>query len=219
MLGILCGFESEAKVARLLTPLVVCSGAREAVAYQQAENLVAQKATTILSFGLAGGLNPALKPNTLVIGDRVVMENGKTIRCDEKLTALLQRACPQAKKGGVYGSTHLVPSPAEKRPLYEKSGCLIVDMESHVAAEVATKHHIRFGILRGVSDTADETFPPAALVGINPNGSINVGATLVSVLKQPGQVPALINLFKNTDAVLKNLKRVAPGVHDLMTQF
>ncbi|HVY12621.1 MAG TPA: hypothetical protein VHB73_03545 [Alphaproteobacteria bacterium] len=219
MLGIVCGFESEARVARLFTPLVACSGALENVARAGAERLVQQGATTLLSFGVAGGLSPNLTPKNLVIGNRVTDADGRSWRCDEKLVEVLATALPQAKKGGVFGSKVLIPSPQQKHPLFDRTGCLIVDMESQAVAEVASRHPIRFAVLRGLSDTVDESFPPAALAGIKPDGSMNLGGILLSLLKQPGQFPALMRLGKNTKLALKNLRDAVPQVQPLLSQY
>ncbi|MBI3419986.1 MAG: hypothetical protein HY053_07645 [Proteobacteria bacterium] len=219
MLGILCGFETEAKVARLLTPLVECSGAREDVARQKLEALIKKGATALLSFGISGGLSPGTTPRHLIIGDRVMAADGKMWKCDEKLTSLLVRGLPQARKGSVYGSTTLVATPAEKKPLFDRTGCLIVDMESHVVAEAAARHSVRFAVLRGVSDTVDEIFPTAVLASINENGSVNVGVALLGLLKNPAQLPAMIRLSKNTGLALKNLQAAIPLILPMLSQY
>lgn len=219
MLGILCGFEPEAKVARQLSPLVACSGAREDVARARAEELVKKGATTLLSFGVAGGLSPGLTPDSLVVGDRVTSDDGRSWRTDERLLSILLKAVPQARRGGVYGSKTLIATPADKKRLFDRTGCLIVDMESQVLAEVASRHPVRFGVLRGVSDTVEEKFPTALLSGLKPDGKVNGAVIALHLLKEPAQVPALMQLFKNTDRALKNLKTALPAVSALISQF
>ncbi len=216
MLGILCGFESEAKVARLFTHHVACSGALEDVARLRAEELVSRGATILLSFGLAGGLAPSLKPGVLVLGTHVTDKTGRKWPCDEKLLMLMEKALDGVTKGGVFGSDVLMPGPEQKKPLYKTTGCAIVDMESQIVAEAAARHGIPFGVLRGVSDTVEEIFPEAAHAGIRPDGSINLPATLLSLAKNPLQLPSLLRLFANTAQVLKNLEKAAPSVTALM---
>jgi hypothetical protein len=74
-------------------------------------------------------------------------------------------------------------------------------------------------VLRGVSDTVEESFPDAALVGINPDGSVNAAAALWSLLKKPVQLPALMRLSKNTNTVLKNLREAVPQILPMLSQY
>jgi len=212
MLGIICGYVEEKKIARLITPLVACSGTLEANARRCAEELVRQGATQLLSFGLGGGLSPTLTHRALVIGDRVTNGHEQWWRCDETLTAHLKHILPNARIGGVYGSKDAVSEPIQKRILFERSKCLIVDMESHMVAEVAEKHGLPFAVLRGPSDLADETLPPGALVSIKPNGDINYLAVFKSLAKNPRQRQALMHLGEKSRMVLTNLKHAAPAI-------
>jgi adenosylhomocysteine nucleosidase len=218
MLGILCGFEAEAKVARQLSPLVAMSGAQEHLARSRAEELIEKGAKMLLSFGVAGGLMPGITSDTLIIGERVVSRE-KSWNCDEAFTALLSRAVPHARKGSVFGSTHLVPGPEEKKNLFAFTGGLIVDMESQVIAEVATARGLPFSVLRGVSDEVEHVFPPAALVGINADGSMNLKAIAKSLMKQPKQLAALLTLGKNTNLALKHLSHAVPRLQPLLAQI
>lgn len=212
MLGILCGFEAEAAVARKLTPLVACSGAFEEGARKAARNLIAKGASALVSFGVAGGLSPTLTPDDLVLADVIKASNGRLWHCSPELVARFAKAAPTAKSGAVYGSAVLVPKPADKKKIYAETGCLIVDMESQVVAEVASALSLPFAVLRGVSDGVEDTFPNAALVGINPDGSTNKRAVLISLLKNPFQIPALNRLFKHTGIALGKLDAVVAAL-------
>jgi adenosylhomocysteine nucleosidase len=218
MLGILCGFEEEAKVARQLSPLVAMSGAREHLAKTRAEELVKKGAKILLSFGVAGGLMPGITSDHIIIGERVVSRE-KTWNCDEAFVSLLASAVPHARKGSVFGSAQLVPGPEEKKNLFAFTGGLIVDMESQVIAETATAHGLPFSVLRGVSDEVEHTFPPAALVGINDDGSMNLKAIVKSLMKQPKQLHALLTLGKNTNRALKHLSFTVPKLQPLLAQI
>lgn len=206
-LGILCGFAAEAQVAKKLSPLVACSGAVEALAMQRAEKLVQDGATALLSFGVAGGLADGLDSTTIVIPHEVKGKNGARWACDTALIRRFKNAAPSALHGAVYGSTHLVPTPAKKKTLHAETNCMIVDMESHVIAMTADKYALPFAVLRGVSDSIEDTFPHAALVGLAPDGSTDMKAVYKSLLKNPLQIPALLKLFKHTGIALGALER------------
>lgn len=208
MLGLLCGFEAEAVIGRKITPYVACSGAIEYLAFQRTEMLVRQGATALISFGVAGGLDAKLDSNAIMIPKEVVGPDNKRWTCDSVLTDMFKAAAPHGLEGAVYGSTYLVPTPAEKKKLHADTGCSIVDMESHVVAQVATKHNLPFAVLRGVSDSVNDGFPDAALKGLSPDGSTNMNAVYKSLLRNPFQIPALLRLFKHTGIALKQLDAV-----------
>ncbi len=208
IIGILCGFEAEAMLARKLTPHVACSGAVEALAFQRAEALVKQGVTALVSFGVAGGLDPQLDSEAIIIAKEIAGNDNQRWVCDAGLISRFKSAAPHGLDGAVFGSTHLVPTPAAKKKLHAHTGCVIVDMESHVVAQVATRYNLPFAVLRGVSDSVEDGFPDAALKGLSPDGSTNMNAVYKSLLRNPLQIPALLKLFKHTGIALKQLDAV-----------
>ena len=88
-------------------------------------------------------------------------------------------------------------------------------MESHVAARVAARHALPFMAIRAISDTASETLPPAALVGMNPDGSMALGSVLRSLARHPAQLPALIRTGRSAEAAFGVLGRVAAAIASL----
>ena len=80
----------------------------------------------------------------------------------------------------------------DKTDLYERTGAWAVDMESHIAARAARRHNRPFAVLRVICDPGDRTLPPAALVAMKPDGSIDIQAILRSVLSRPEQILSLM---------------------------
>jgi adenosylhomocysteine nucleosidase len=69
-----CGLENEARcltAAGIKNP-VAPSGARPARAAEIARELLASGADSLISFGLAGGLDPRLGPGSVIVADRVL---------------------------------------------------------------------------------------------------------------------------------------------------
>jgi hypothetical protein len=122
------------------------------------------------------------------------------------LNALTQKL-PLAHCGSVWGSEIIVPTAADKRTLYEKSHCLIVDMESQCAAQIATEAKIPFAVLRTVCDSFDMQIPPVFMVAINEDGSTNYQRALLHLLRHPGQIPSLLHVNKGIGKALKVLKK------------
>jgi hopanoid-associated phosphorylase len=147
-------------------------------------------AAGIVSFGMAGALDPSLRLGDWVIGERVA--GTCDAPCDQWWCAALAQRLPQGRIGAVYADGRLVADPAEKARLAERHGALTVDMESHIAAAAARHAGLPFAILRCVSDEADAELPPAVAVAMRSGGGLALGAVLGSILRQPGQLAELM---------------------------
>ena len=154
----------------------------------------------ILSCGIAGALAPALKPGDVVIdGNVIVVER-------------LGQALPLAHRGGIMGHDAIAATAEEKRILHERTGAIAVDMESHVAARVAVRKGLPFAALRVISDSAGDDLPPAALVGMRPDGGMALGAVLASLARNPRQLPALIRTGRQADQAFRSLAQAFDAI-------
>jgi len=95
-------------------------------------------------------------------------------------------------RADIVGVDAPVAEPSQKRSLHARTGAAAVDTESHIAASIATAHRIPFVACRVLIDPVDTPLPPAALVGLRPDGTADVAAVFRSVLQQPGQIPDLV---------------------------
>ena len=201
-LGVLAGLQSEARCLSAPGPhlSIALSAARRPLAEAASARLVAAGATHLLSFGLAGGLDPALPPGTLLLPKVLIMPDGAEHAVDapwhQQLAAALADLQPVV--GRHLGADLAVAGAAEKAALFRRSTALAVDMESHVLALAAAGRP--FAILRVVCDAADAALPPAALAGVKPDGSTDLVGVLGSLLRHPGQIPALSRLARSAKA-------------------
>ena len=108
----------------------------------------------------------------------------------------------------IVGSDTIIATAAEKQALHTETGALAVDMESHIAACVAARHNLPFAIIRVISDSATEALPPAALVGMKPDGGMALGAVLAALARNPAQLPALIRTGIHAGRAFSELRRV-----------
>ncbi len=67
-------------------------------------------------------------------------------------------------------------------------------------------------VLRAVADPAGFALPPAAAIGLDEAGRIALLPVLGSILRHPGQVPALLRLARHTRAALAALERAAAAL-------
>lgn len=208
-LGILCGLESEAKIARRVPgALVACAGARPAQARQLAVRMIRDGATRLVSFGIAGGLAPHMGIASVAVGHYVRSEKGVFEGDAIWAEALAQKLGARARRCKVWGSETLVATAQDKRKLHETMGCDIVDMESQCMAEAASEAKVPFAVLRTVCDTSDHEVPPVVMASIAIDGSINALAALRNLVLNPLQIPQLLQVSKSIKQALAELDSV-----------
>ena len=146
----------------------------------------------IISIGIAGALAPGLPVGQWVVADAVLFD-GEPMPTDPAWTSRLAARLPEAATGTVARRRTRWWRRRRKRPrCIAPPARIAVDMESHIAARVARRHGLPFAAARVVSDAAHRTLPPAARVGMKPDGTMDLPAVLRSLLASPGQLPALI---------------------------
>ena len=203
MLGVVTGLAAEARVARGLGPVAV-GGGSPAGAEAAARRLVAQGATALLSFGLAGGLDPALRPGRLFV-PAAVLEAGQAYPTDAAVLARFGLAA----EGLLLAGDAVVADAAAKDALWRRTGAQAVDLESGAVALVAAAHGMAFAVVRALCDPAERTLPPAALLALDGGGAIGLWRVLRSVALAPWQVPALLALARDAGRAQRALARFA----------
>ena len=154
-----------------------------------AQRLVDDGVTALISFGLAGGLDPALSAGTLFVA-RAVLSQGRLFDCDGGLSAPL----PGHSIARVLGADAVVASADEKLRLWRETGAGAVDLESGAVAEVAAAAGIPFAVLRAVCDPAARDLPSAAIEALDRQGRIAPMKMASILARHPMQVFALIAL-------------------------
>ncbi len=184
-LGIVVGLADEADIARQFGGILRISGGTAAGAKQAVESCIASGARALLSFGYAGGLDPALKAGTLIVPETLIAGE---LRIETDL--VLSRMDDQ--RGGTMVSTSWpVLSPAEKRKLFIETGAIAVDLESGPVARAAQAHKLPFGVLRAVCDPADRVVPPWAAHAISAKGKPRILHVLRHGIVNPGKLTRL----------------------------
>jgi adenosylhomocysteine nucleosidase len=215
-LGIVIALDAEARTltrrdGRFLSHdsyQVLVSGPGPTRAEAAARALLAAGCDALLSFGLAGGLAPHLRPGALVLGERVLSAQGETLECSpalrERIATRLASNRPHAAP--LYGADQPLVGHADKRALYEQFGAVAVDMESAAIARVAAAHACPCAVVRCVVDPCDFTLPRAALLGMAEDGGNRPLATARAVLRHPGELPALLRLALWYGGALRTLR-------------
>ena len=204
------GFRAEAGCLRGQDVTVAFSGGSAERATSEAERLLAEGAAALVSFGLAGGLAPGLQTGDLVLPQTVCNARSASWSVDpvwrERVHIRLARGGVEPKAGALVGSDRIVATASDKRALFEAVGAFAVDMESHAVAAVAAEAKIPFLVLRAVADPADQVIPQVAREALRPDGRIRVRATFGGLLRQPGELIALLRLARQSAVALSSLR-------------
>jgi len=184
------GLKREARLLASPEVRVVAGGGRSA-GLETALLAAAGEAEAVISIGIGGALAPQLSPGDWVVAERVVWPDGG-VAADPAWTQALRQALPRARAGVLLGSDTILPDPRAKAEAHARWAALAVDMESHVAAQVALRLGLPFAAARVIADHAGFALPPAALAGMAPDGRMAAGAVLGSLARAPWQLPALV---------------------------
>ncbi len=152
------------------------------------ERLRARGVSGLVSFGLAGGLDPALAPGTLIVPRAVVLGDDRW-DVDPALVAQLGGSTGHILVGG----GGVLATAAEKAALRRLTGANAVDLESAAAA----RSGLSFAALRAICDPAERDLPHAALVTLDARGRIGALRVLAAALARPAELPALLRLAGN----------------------
>ena len=160
----------------------------------------------IISFGVAGGLAPQLRPGTCVIGS-AILSGSNRMPTNQKWSQQLLQTFPDAVSGMLLGVSAPICDPGDKRALHVNTGAIAVDMESHVVATVGAAHGLPVAAMRVITDPAERALPASAVAAMRPNGTTNIGAMIRSVLMRPRELPALLQTACDALAARATLMR------------
>lgn len=205
---IVTGLVQEAKIAAGPGMTVICSSSDPA---QLRVLLAGFDPTTIrgvISFGVAGGLDPQLKSGAVVVATEV-MAGDCCWTASEALSEELIAGAGIGEKvfrGGLAGVEKVVTGQVGKAALRSGTGAAAVDMESHIAAAYAAAAGLPFAALRVVSDPAHRALPELATTAIKPNGDIDMAKVMRGIARNPLVIRALVSTGRDFNRALRSLR-------------
>ena len=200
MWGVVTGLAAEARLLRS-TPLeIVVGGGTPAGAARAAQFLVNRGAKVLISFGLAGGLNPTYQSGTLLI-PRAILAGSTLYPCDPDLC----KAFGGSTGDLLLGHESIASTSGEKSRLFKTTGAAAIDLESGAVATIAHAHGAKFAALRAVADPAWRTLPSVALNALDDQGKIKLHFILRELMRHPKTLPELLQLGADANRARQTL--------------
>ena len=172
-----------------------------------ARSLIDAGAAGLMSYGLAGGLDPSLRAGCLVLPSEVISREGAqfltSVEWRERLHRIIAGQRPVVA-GKLLTDATPIGAVADKANAFRETGAVAVDMESLAIAEVAAAHSLPFIAVRVIVDTARDVLP-RAVVAASSGGQLNVPRLIGGLAAAPLDVFALIRLAQRHRAATRSL--------------
>ena len=192
--------------------LLAVSGIGRTAAMTAARALIEAGAGALMSFGVAGALDPALKPGSVVLPRELSLNHGPRYVCDaswrERVAAEL-RPLRAVSSGNLLTSDKAIDTPSEKMAAFLGTGAVAVDMEGAGVAEVAAAGNLPFIAVRVIVDTAADRLP-AAVVAASRAGQVKIARLVMGLAASPGEIPGMMRLAQRYRVAMRTLRAIAP---------
>jgi adenosylhomocysteine nucleosidase len=191
--------------------LVTVSGIGSSAARIAAQRLIDAGAGALVSWGMAGGLDPALAAGAVCLPREVIAADGSRYPTApvwrESLAGLI--AAQRAVTGGsLLTASQPIESVAAKNRAFLETGAAVVDMESSAVAAAAKSRDLPFVAVRVVVDTASDTVP-ACVAASSGSGRVRTGQLLLGLMRSPGEILPLARLARRYRSAIRSLEAVA----------
>jgi adenosylhomocysteine nucleosidase len=206
---IVTGLVQEARIAAGPGMAVICSSSDP----QQLRALLSvfdpSTIRGVISFGVAGGLDPSLRSGDVVVATEVIEGDARWLAglaLNEELFESVALGRRRVVRGSLAGAEAVVQGESCKAALHLETGAVAVDMESHIAAAYAAEAGLPFAALRVISDPAGRALPELARVAIQPDGKIDLRKILRGVVRNPRTLRALVSTGIDFNRALRSLR-------------
>ena len=207
---IVTGLYSEARIVAGAGMTVICSSSDPDQLRAQLGAFDHASVRGIISFGIAGGLDPSLKAGDLVVASEIMAAERRWATAPTLREALVEGTSIGRRRivaGAIIGAEEIILDPRDKIALHRQTGATAVDMESHIAAAYAASVGLPFAALRVINDPASRSLPVLALNALKPNGDICPRKVLRGVARRPTVIPSLMRTAHDFNRAIRTLRR------------
>jgi adenosylhomocysteine nucleosidase len=191
--------------------LLAVSGMGCALAAIASQRLADAGVTALMSFGLAGGLDPGLRAGSIVLPSEVISLEGAgfftAAAWRERFRLVIAKQHPVAA-GKLLTSSQPLAAVADKAAAFRRTGAVAVDMESLGIAEVAAARSLPFIAVRVIVDTAADVLP-RAIMAASGEGQVDIRRLIRGLAAAPLDLIAVIRLARQFRSATRALAAVA----------
>jgi adenosylhomocysteine nucleosidase len=224
VVGIVCALASEARHLGPTTrlheqigsladgTLIAVTGMGGGAAAAGARSLIESGATALVSWGMAGGLDPTLAAGAVLLPDEIVGPDGKAEPTSPQWRDRLVAAIAghmRVTGGRLLTSPRAIGSVADKADLFRATGAAAVDMESLAVAQIARKAQLPFMAVRVIVDSASDTLPTVVTAAADQAGHLQIWRLIGGLALAPTELAPLIRLARRYRVANRTLATVA----------
>lgn len=205
--------------------LVAVSGIGYGAAARAAQSLIEAGAEGLVSWGMAGALDPALAVGTVCLPREIMDAHGARFTTAAHWRELLATALSNSTSMSTSNSSSTaagrpiaagplltagapIATVAAKQAAFRATGAVAVDMESAAVAQLAALHALPFIAVRVIVDTATDAVPPA-VEAASRAGSLRMRRLVWGLMLAPTELGSLIRLGSRYRIAMATLGAVA----------
>ena len=176
-----------------------------------AQKLVDLKVDALVSWGVAGSLDPELVAGDIVLPIDVLDSDGQLYHVNQDWhTALTNKLNHQGvHSGGKLVSTSAVQQDVRlKSELYQATQSMAVDMESAAVAKVAFGANKPFAVVRTIFDTVAMRIPASSTNATDQYGQVSIPKLISGLMKNPAELLQYPKLVSSYNKARTSLQRV-----------
>jgi adenosylhomocysteine nucleosidase len=192
--------------------LLCVSGIGRGAAAAAAGALVEAGASALMTFGMAGALDPSLKAGSVVLPRELIAGDGTRYQACASWRARVAAAVSPLRavtEGDLLTSDLAIETPADKAAAFRSTGAAAVDMETAAVAQIAARHNLPFIAVRVIVDTAADKLPHA-VVAASRAGRVRFGKLIAGLAMAPGEIAALMRLAQRYRVAMRSLRVIGP---------
>jgi len=196
---------------------ILQSGPGYDAAARAARAAVQRGAGALLSFGVAGGLDPDIRSGTAVVPLVVIGSDGREWPVSKSWQAAIfadLRESLSVSEAAVYSPSDLLMRSGDKIEAGLRHGAAACDMESAAIAKVADDAGIEFAVVRVIADEADDNLPSSVGQWVDEGGNDRYLEGMIASLNPTQWKPLLVIAlrFRRASRTLEHIARkLAPS--------
>ena len=198
---------------------VFCAGMGAHNASQAAQALISADVDALVSWGVAGALDPGLVSGDTVLPVQVRDSEQNVYTADHAWHAALKSRLGQPRlfADGTILSVHDVQHDVRsKSDLHQATQAMAVDMESAAVARVALNANKPFVVVRAIFDSVSMRIPASSTNATDQYGQVSIPQLITGLIRKPAEVLQYPQMIGSFTKAKKSLLRIAELCgHDL----